>query len=53
MKNNIANTIIQILNRLFPHQEPRVPIFFEISKESWGERIHRNGNLYHYLANKS
>jgi hypothetical protein len=53
MKNNLINLINNILNRLFPHQEPRIPMFFDISKESWGERIARNGNMYHYISGKS
>lgn len=50
MKNNIVNIAVFILNRLFPHKEPRLPLFFDITKESWAERIQRNGNIYHYLS---
>ena len=53
MKNKIIDTIKYVLNKVFPHQEPRVPLFFDISKESWGERITRTGKLYQYLYNKS
>ena len=53
MKTNMINIIKNILNRLFPHKEPRIPMFFEISKESWAESIFRTGNTYHYLYNKS
>ncbi len=53
MKNNIVNTIRFILNKMFPHKEPRIPMFFEISKESWVESIFRTGNTYYYLYNKS
>jgi len=53
MKNKMMNTIKYLLNRVFPYQEPRVPLFFDISNESWGERINRNGNLYHYISTKN
>ena len=41
--------IINLLNRIFPHKEPRQPLFFDTTNESWLESINRRKELTEYL----
>lgn len=44
--------IIKLLSKLFPYQEPRIPMFFHTTNERWVNSIARRGELKDYLYHR-